>query len=91
MSLSKEGQEYHLTSRGWLAGSFYGDLLGGQEIRKTPKDRVLTVVCYDVLPSAFSEPYFYESVAWKSKDKRRRIELKKKFGRRPDWFGYERM
>lgn len=91
IGLSKECQEYHLTPHGWVEGSFKGDGLGGTTEVPTPNDRVLTILCYDVLPSAFSEARFYDSVAWESDDKDEIKRLKKKYGNKPDWFGYERM
>jgi len=43
MSLSKECQEYHLTPRGWVEGSFKGNAFVGSKNVKIPKDRVLTM------------------------------------------------
>lgn len=91
MSLSKECQEYHLTPRGWVEGSFQGDAIGGANKVETPDDRVLTVACYDELSSAFSKPYFHDQVLWQSGDKSLLEQLKTKFGERPDWFGYKEM
>jgi len=89
MSLSKECQEYHLTPRGWVEGSFIGDVLGGSKKVETPPDRVLTIACYDELSSAFSQPDFYDNVLWESEDKVLLEQLKRKYGDRPDWFGYK--
>jgi len=89
MSLSKECQEYHLTPRGWVEGSFIGDALGGSKKVETPPDRVLTIACYDELSSAFSQPDFYDSVLWESEDKLMLEQLERKYGDRPDWFGYK--
>ena len=91
MSLSKECQEYHLTPRGWIEGSFKGDVLGGKEEVATPKDRVLTILCYDERTSIHSEPFFYDRVAWKAEDEDIIIRLQKRFGKHPDWFGYNMM
>ena len=91
MALSKECQEYHLTPRGWEEGSFKGDALGGSKKVETPPDRVLTIWCYDQQSSAFSKPYFYEQVHWKCDDEDLIAQLKKKYGNRPDWFGYKGM
>jgi hypothetical protein len=38
MSLSKECQEYHLTPRGWVEGTFKGDALGGSNVVEPPDD-----------------------------------------------------
>lgn len=91
MSLSKEYQEYHLTPRGWILGTFKGDALGGSNKQPIPKDRVLTIACYDELPSAFSKPRLYDKVIWESEDKYLIKKLKTKWGERPDWFGYKKM
>jgi hypothetical protein len=91
MGLSKECQAYHLTPRGWIKGSFDGDALGGRTEVPTPEDTVLTILCYDELPSVYSESHFYDRVAWKSDDKHLIRRLKRKFGDRPDWFGYREM
>ncbi len=90
MSFSKERQEYHLTPRGWIEGTFDGGLLGGglKEV-VPPDDRVLTVECYDEMSSSFSQPHFYDRVSWTSEDTDKVESLKKKFGSRPDWFGYK--
>jgi hypothetical protein len=89
MSYSKECQEYHLTPSGWVKGTFKGDELGGRTIVPPPEDRVLTVLCYDELSSAYAEPHYYDREAWESDDKDAIRRLKEKFGHRPDWFGYD--
>lgn len=91
MSLSKECQEYHLTHRGWIGGSFKGDALGGSKEVEPPSDRVLTIGCYDKLSSAYSEPSFYEQIHWKADDENSIDQLIIKYGDRPDWFGYKKM
>jgi len=91
MSLSKESQEYHLTPHGWVEGTFKGDALGGRTEVPTPDDRVLTVLCYDERSSSYSEPFFYDQVAWEADDKDAIRRLQRKFGQRPDWFGYKLM
>lgn len=91
MSLSKEYQEYHLTPRGWTEGSFKGDVLGGSIELPIPSDRVLTVACYDELPSAFSKPYYHAEVIWQSNNKQLIEKLKAKWSDRPNWFGYSKM
>ncbi|MFH0728114.1 MAG: hypothetical protein V2B19_17455 [Pseudomonadota bacterium] len=90
MSLSKEWQEYHLTPHGWIEGSFKGDFGSSTEVEK-PKDCVLTIVCYDERTSIHSEPYFYDRIDWETDDKKLVGQLKRKFGEKPDWFGYKMM
>jgi hypothetical protein len=72
-----------------VEGSFFGDVLGGKNEVPTPVDRVLTIACYDELPSAFSKPFFYDRVLWESDDAKLVRRLKRRFGERPDWFGYK--
>lgn len=90
MSLSKECQEYHLTPRGWIEGSFKGDVIGGSKEVPTPADRVLTIACYDEIPSAFAKSYFHDQIVWQSEDKRLIEQLKVNWGERPNWFGYRK-
>lgn len=90
MSLSKERQEYHLTPRGWIEGTFKGDAVGGSNVIPTLADRVLTIACFDELPAAFSKSHFYDQVVWKCEDEKLIEELKAKWGERPDWFGYDK-
>lgn len=88
MSISKERQDYHLTPRGWIEGSFKGDAFGGATEVPIPPDRVLTIACYDELPAPHSKSKFYDRVVWEAEDKNLIEQLKKKWGERPDWFGY---
>lgn len=88
MSLSKEKQEYHLTENGWIEGSFYGDAVGGKITRPIPEDRVLTIQCIDKTTSIYSKTHFYDQIIWETNDKNKLSELKHKFGKKPDWFGY---
>ncbi len=90
MSFSKESQEYHLTPNGWVMGSFKGDALGGAEERPIPEERVLTIVCTDEISSPYSSPRYYDNVIWESKNHKLIKELKKKWGDKPDWFGYKK-
>jgi hypothetical protein len=86
MSLSSECQEFHLTPRGWVEGSFRGDVLDGGEDMPTPDDRVLTIECHE---EPYSNCSFYDCIAWESDDKDAVRRLKKEFGGRPKWFGYK--
>ena len=89
MSLSKEYQDYHLTPRGWEEGTFKADALGASEERDEPVDCVLTIRCYEEISSAYSKPSFYDKVTWESNDISKIQQLKKKYGERPDWYGYK--
>lgn len=91
MSFSKERQDYHLTPHGWVEGSFEGDTLGGKKHVDTPMDRVLTISCYDEKSSSYSEPFFYDKITWRFDDKNRIDALIKKYGDKPDWFGYKKI
>ena len=91
MSLSKEYQEYHLTPKGWLEGSFKADSLGQSIQKQVPQDRVLTIHCYDELTHHKAKPYFYDKIIWEHEDKERIDALKKQFGEKPDWFGYKKI
>jgi len=89
MSLSKEYQEYHLTPKGWIEGSFKADLFGGSLQKEIPKDRVLTIRCYDEITHPKAKPHLYDKIVWKLDDEERITTLKNKFGEKPKWFGYE--
>lgn len=91
MTLSKEYQEYHLTPKGWVEGTFKGDTLGATSEVEIPDERVLTIRCYDVTPSLHSKPYFYDKITWECSDKDLISKLKMKYGDKPDWFGYAKM
>ena len=91
MSLSKECQEYHLTPRGWAEGSYKKDALGESKYMEIPEDRALTIACYDVLSSLYSKQSFYDRVIWESEDNDLIRRLIQKYGKRPNWFGYEMM
>jgi hypothetical protein len=82
MGLSKERYEYHLTSRGWMDGSFYGDVKGGQKMRETPSDRVMTLVVSEVLDEGL-RPNVYDQIAWQSDDQLEIKRLLAEFGDRP--------
>ena len=87
MSLSKERQEYHLTPRGWIAGTFHRDF--GKDEEPIPEDRVLTMAFVDELirtgGSTF-ESAERDYVAWESDDKNAIKRLKKKFGAKPEGY-----
>ncbi len=91
MSLSKECYTYHLTPRGWVEGTFEADTLGSSRIKGTPKDRVLTICCYDEQTSLHSKSFFYDKTVWESDDPNMVKKLTKKYGKKPNWFGYKEM
>ncbi|MCK5226150.1 MAG: hypothetical protein KAQ89_05485 [Planctomycetes bacterium] len=91
MSFSKERQDYHLTPRGWEEGIFQGDVLGGKKDIDIPADMVLTISCYDEKSYPYSKSMFYDKIIWKSDDKAKMNALIKKFGDKPDWFGYDKV
>ena len=91
MSLSKERQEYHLTPGGWIEGTFHRDF--GVDVVPVPEDRVLTICCVDELFRASGtlfESGFRDYVEWESDDKKAIEGLKRKYGEKPDWFGYKK-
>ncbi len=91
MSLSREYQEYHLTPRGWVEGTFKGNSLSATKEIEPPGDRVLSIDCYDERTSLYSEPFYYDRIVWECEDKKLIRNLQKEFGERPDWFGYKLM
>jgi hypothetical protein len=42
---------------GWVERSFKGDALGGKRCGN-PKDRMLTIECYDELPAVYTKSIF---------------------------------
>jgi len=89
VGLSTERQQYHLTPRGWITGTFHPDMGRPTEV-PTPEDRVLTLECVDKQSSIYAKPTAHDFVAWASTDKAAIEELQKQFGEKPDWFGYAR-
>jgi hypothetical protein len=85
MALSKEFQYYHLTTNGWVKGSFVGDVLGESYEEKTPTNRVLTIIFSDEIPAPFSKPIYRIQVDWQSDDIKIINRLKSKFGDLPSY------
>jgi hypothetical protein len=85
MALSKEFQYYHLTTKGWVDGSFKGDVLGGTYEKKIPANRVLTILFIDEIPAPFSKPIYRTQVEWQSDDIKIIKKLKAKFGDLPSY------
>jgi hypothetical protein len=85
MALSKEYQYYHLTTKGWVEGSFEGDVFGGSYEKKIPTNRVLTILFSDEIPAPFSKPIYKTQVEWLSDDIKIIKKLKAKFGDLPSY------
>lgn len=85
MALSKEYQYYHLTTNGWVDGSFKGDVFGGSNEIGIPKNRVLTILFIDEIPAPFSKPIYRTMVDWQSDDIEIIKKLKAKFGELPSY------
>jgi hypothetical protein len=83
MSLSKEWTDWHLTPRGWEAGSQQTDF--GKETKfAPPQDRVLTSRFQKEISSRFSKPERWHEETWRSTDKKAVDELRTKFGPPPE-------
>jgi len=84
MSAIKECQKYHLTPHGWVIGSFKGaGAAGGSVTVPTPKNRVLTIGCYEELAAECSKPTRTKLVLWESDDRQAVQKLKKQYGVQP--------
>lgn len=89
MSLSVESQEYHLTPRGWIEGTFIGDVFGGKNEVPIPNDRVLTIICYDKLAYVHAKPTYSFKIVWESNNKNSIKQLQAKWGEKPKWIGFD--
>jgi hypothetical protein len=78
MSLSNEWTDWHLTPRGWEAGTCKFDF--GRTKKETPKDRVLTSRYSEQMSSAFSPIVSSVDEVWRDNDTKRVEQLLKKFG-----------
>lgn len=56
MAISNEWTEWHLTPRGWEAGSKKRDHSGTHRVER-PQDAVLTCTYYDIRTGPGSQPY----------------------------------
>ncbi|OGR05262.1 MAG: hypothetical protein A2511_05810 [Deltaproteobacteria bacterium RIFOXYD12_FULL_50_9] len=79
MSASNEWTIWHLTPRGWEAGSKKTDFAPVKE-KTPPPDRVLSCDFREVYSSIFSKPARTEKELWRGQDKEKIEELLKKFG-----------
>ena len=84
MSVKIDCQEYHLTPHGWVIGSFKVDAAshGGVDV-PTPRNRVLTIGCYEEFASELTQPTRSRKVLWESEDRQAVQKCKKSFGARP--------
>lgn len=82
MSASHEWKEWHLTSRGWIAGTEQWDF-GQPEIVPPPNDRVLSRSYHERQSSSFSKVDRYCDTTWKHPDARLIDQLVAKFGGHP--------
>lgn len=83
MATSKEWKEWHLTPSGWIGGSERSDFQPRVNV-EPPKDRVLSCVYEETLPSAFSSLKTSVEVQWSSNDKELIKKLKNEFGECPN-------
>jgi hypothetical protein len=83
MSLSKEWTDWHLTPRGWEAGSQQTDF-GKETNIDPPEDRVLTSRFHEEISSRFSKPEKWHEEIWRSPDQNTIDALRSKFGVPPE-------
>jgi hypothetical protein len=67
MSMSNEWADWHLTPRGWEAGSRQTDF-GRENTVDPPVDRVLTSRFHEEISSRFSKPDRSHEEQWRSGD-----------------------
>lgn len=79
MSASNEWSEYHLTPRGWEAGSEKLDF-GGVTSAPTPEDRVITIREHEYISSSFGPMEMWSAVVWTSADSARVSDLQSQYG-----------
>jgi hypothetical protein len=91
MSLGREHQEYHLTTQGWIEGTFKKDC-GTYDFVETPNNRVLTLHCCDecVFEHGVVKTHFYDEIIWKTNDEEILKQLQEKYGEKPKWSGYKK-
>jgi len=82
MSYSDEWTDWHLTPRGWEAGSDKTDGVGIAE-KDEPPDRVLTYRSRETQTSPYSSMHKRKSKLWESDDKEAIKALLEKFGPPP--------
>jgi hypothetical protein len=63
MAASNEWTEFHLTSNGWIEGSERLDF-GNTKLVEPPKDRVLTRIYREYMPSTFSRLEKFFETNW---------------------------
>jgi hypothetical protein len=82
MSASHEWFDWHLTSAGWVAGSYSLDFRGQTE-KQIPADRVLTLHNDQYQGHIMSEVDSTWETTWESDDKALIKKLLKQFGKQP--------
>ena len=83
MSASNEWFKYHLTPRGWIAGSEKIDFAGLKE-KEIPDDRVLTLCFHEYLSSPFSTMDKWYKEMWRHEDEALINDLIRQFGELPE-------
>jgi hypothetical protein len=81
MSLSSESTYWHLTRKGWVAGTTSYDF--GYVSRPDPADRLMTCYYFEKLTHVRSKPHVGVEVIWQSDDSERVEQLLKRFGSCP--------
>jgi hypothetical protein len=81
MALSREWTEYHLTPRGWEAGTEKTDF--ARTDRPAPSDRVVTERWVEEMPSSYSSMNVHTELVWESDDQQTVTVLRSQFGPSP--------
>ena len=79
MSASNEWTEYHLTRKGWMAGSSKFDF-GPENVVTPPVDRVLTCRYREKVSSPFSSMEQCTQEVWRCGDDAAIASLRERFG-----------
>jgi hypothetical protein len=82
MSASNEYTDWHLTPRGWEAGSARHDF-GADRPKPPPHDRVLTIHYTEKMSSPFSPCLEAEDESWRGNNDAKIKQLLKQFGKCP--------
>ena len=81
MAASREWTEYHLTPRGWEAGTTSID--GNRRERPTPADRLRTCTYQEEQSSVFSSVHKTTQTSWSSENADEIARLEQQFGACP--------
>jgi hypothetical protein len=82
MSGSHEWFEFHLTPKGWIAGSEKLD--AGLREKEIPEDRVLTLCFYERLSSPFSDLEKWYREKWRNTNEEVISDLTEQYGELPE-------